>query len=322
VDFPWAVLIAGAFVGVSVGVTGTGGGALMTPILVLIFGVNPGPAVGSDLLASVAMKPVAGAVHQRAGTVRWEFVRWLVPTAVPAGFAGAFLLRLLGEGTVLQNRLKIAVGAALLLSVAGMGARALLVRRRGVTEAGAGERVAVRRVPTLTIGLAGGLVVGMTSVGSGSLIMVMLMLSHPRLRAADLIGTDLVQAVPLVAAAAAGHLLAGNTHLALSGVLLLGAIPGVVAGALAGTRAPGGLLRWILAVLLLASGLALVSAPIPVTACACAGLVVAGLTGRMRRRLRPAVNTTNVPPVPVTTRAPGTSGGRSRVDATRSTDPW
>jgi uncharacterized membrane protein YfcA len=312
VHFSWALLVAGVFVGVSVGLTGMGGGALMTPVLVLVVGVPPGPAVGSDLLASVAMKPVAAAVHQRARTVRWELVRWLVPTAVPAGFAGAFLLRLFGAGAVLAHRLEIALGAALLLSVAGMGARPLLARRCGPSEAPGSQRVAVRRVPTLAIGLAGGLVVGMTSVGSGSLIMVMLMLAHPRLRAADLVGTDLVQAVPLVAAAAAGHLVAGDTHLTLSGLLLLGAIPGVMAGALGAARAPSGLLRWILAVLLLASGLALIRLPSIVTGAACAALIAAGLAARARRRGRGDSDRAEPPPrrrAPPRTRLPPTPGG-------------
>jgi hypothetical protein len=126
----------------------------------------------------------------------------------------------------------------------------------------------------------------MTSVGSGSLIIVVLMLVYPRLRSADVVGTNLVQAVPLVAAAAAGHLLAGDTRLALTGVLLLGAIPGVVLGAFAATRAPSGLLRWILAVLLLASGLALFGVPSAVTGGACGALVIAGIGSRLRRRFR------------------------------------
>lgn len=95
------LVITGALVGVSVGLTGIGGGALLTPILVPIFRVPPTAAVGCDLLASLVMKPVGAAVHQRAGTVRWELVRWIVPMAVPAAFAGPFLLNLLGSGALL-----------------------------------------------------------------------------------------------------------------------------------------------------------------------------------------------------------------------------
>jgi uncharacterized membrane protein YfcA len=240
-----------------------GGGALMTPILVLIFGVDPTAAVGSDLAVSVAMKPVGAAVHQRAGTVRWELVRWLVPTAVPAGFAGAFVLHLLGSGELLEHRVKLAIGAALLTAVAGMIVRVLLNRRRSseVDVIQSTEKLRIRPIPTMLIGLVGGFVVGMTSVGSGSLIIVMLMLIYPRLNANDLVGTDLVQAVPLVGAAALGHLVAGDVRFALTGTLLLGAIPAIYIGALLSTNVPGTVLKWILAVLLVGSGLQLWGLP-------------------------------------------------------------
>lgn len=274
----WELAVAGALVGVSVGLTGMGGGALMTPILVLLFGVDPAAAVGSDLLVSVAMKPVGAAVHQRAGTVRWELVRWLVPSAVPAAFAGAFATHLLGAGAVLQDRLKLAIGAALLTAVAAMAARVLLGRHRPGPgkQADGGGPLPVHPVRTLLIGLAGGLVVGVTSVGSGSLIIVMLMLTYPGLTSNDLVGTDLVQAIPLVGAAALGHLIAGDVRLALTGSLLLGAVPAIYLGARLSTRAPGGLLKWILAVLLLGSGLELVHAGAVTTVAACAALAVAG----------------------------------------------
>jgi uncharacterized protein len=258
-DLTLQLAIAGALVGLCVGLTGMGGGALMTPILVLLFGVDPTAAVGSDLVVSVAMKPVGAAVHQRAGTVRWELVRWIVPTAVPAGFAGAFVLHLLGNGPMLEHRVKLAIGAALLTAVGGMIARVLLNRRRSVRsdQLASDERVPIRPVPTLLIGLIGGFIVGMTSVGSGSLIIVMLMLIYPRLRANDLVGTDLVQAIPLTGAAALGHFLAGDVRLGLSVALLIGAIPGIYTGARLSTSVPGSVLKWILAVLLLGSGLQL-----------------------------------------------------------------
>ncbi|HET7036991.1 MAG TPA: sulfite exporter TauE/SafE family protein [Thermomicrobiaceae bacterium] len=258
-DLSWQLAVAGALVGLSVGLTGMGGGALMTPILVLFFGVDPTTAVGSDLLVSVTMKPVGAAVHQRAGTVRWELVRWIVPAGVPAGFAGAFVLHLLGDGALLQHRVKLAIGAALLAAVAGMIARVLLSRfgRTRAAALGPSERLVVRPLPTVLIGLVGGFIVGLTSVGSGSLIIVMLMLCYPRLRAADLVGTDLVQAVPLVGAAALGHLLAGDVRLALTGSLLLGALPAIYLGAKLSTNVPGAVLKGILGVLLLGSGLQL-----------------------------------------------------------------
>jgi uncharacterized protein len=266
------MVVAGALVGMSVGLTGMGGGALMTPIMVLMFGVNPTAAVGSDLAASVAMKPVGAVVHHRAGTVRWDIVRWLLPTAVPAGFAGAWVISLFGAGEAVQDRLKLVIGAALLLAVVGMFARAVLVRRRD--DLSTVDHTPVRPVPTLLTGLVGGLIVGITSVGSGSLIIVMLMLAHPRLRANELVGTDLMQAIPLVAAAAAGHLIFGDAQLALAGTVLIGALPAIYLGAKLATRAPDTVLRWILAVLLLGSGLSLWDVPGPVILLACGALAV------------------------------------------------
>lgn len=282
-DFSWPLVVAGALVGFSVGLTGMGGGALMTPIMVMIFGINPTAAVGSDLTASVAMKPVGAAVHHRARTVRWDIVRWLLPTAIPAAFAGAFLLPLFGHGAALQERLKLAIGAALLLAVVGIIARALLDRR--ITPSA--ERAPARPVPTLIIGLIGGLIVGMTSVGSGSLIIVMLMLTHPRLRANELVGTDLVQAIPMVAAAAAGHLIVGDTSFGLVGTVLIGAIPGILAGSLLSSRAPSGFLRWALAILLLGSGLALWHVPGMTILITCGALAVIALAGAGIRRTAP-----------------------------------
>ncbi|WP_372348984.1 sulfite exporter TauE/SafE family protein [Streptomyces sp. KL116D] len=285
-DFSWTIVVAGALVGLAVGLTGMGGGALMTPIMVMFFGVNPTAAIGSDLATSLFMKPFGAAVHHRAGTIRWDIVRWLLPTALPAAFAGALLLRALGDGEALQDRVKYVIGGALLLAVAGMLARMWLDRRRGLGAAAAEDAdVRVRPVATLLIGLVGGLVVGMTSVGSGSLIIVMLMLAHPRLRANHLVGTDLVQAVPLVGAAALGHFLVGDVSLGLTGTLLVGAIPGVLAGAVLSTRVSGPALRWALVVLLTGSGLAMwgVSGAPLVVVCGAVAAVGLAVTLRTRR---------------------------------------
>ncbi|MFR9673301.1 sulfite exporter TauE/SafE family protein [Streptomyces sp. TR06-5] len=268
-DLSWLMIIAGALVGISVGLTGMGGGALMTPLMVLVFGVSPTAAVGSDLSASLAMKPVGAFVHHRAGTVRWDLVRWLLPTAVPAGFAGAWLISLFGDGDEVQHRLELAIGGALILALVGMVARSMLVRRRGALSSD--EPTRLRPLPTLLVGLIGGLVVGVTSVGSGSLILVMLMLTHPRLRASELVGTDLVQAIPLVASAALGHLLFGDTQIALVGTILLGAVPGIYVGAKLATRARDDVLTWTLATLLLASALSLWGLPGIVIVLAAAG---------------------------------------------------
>ncbi|MFK0158358.1 sulfite exporter TauE/SafE family protein [Streptomyces sp. NPDC090493] len=280
------IVVAGALVGFAVGLTGMGGGALMTPIMVMVFGVNPTAAIGSDLAASVFMKPFGALVHQRAGTVRWDIVRWLLPTAVPAAFGGVFLLRALGDGDDLEQRVKYVVGTALMLAVAGMLARMWLDRRRTAAD-GEDAEVPVRPVATLLIGLVGGVIVGMTSVGSGSLIIVMLMLAHPRLRANHLVGTDLVQAIPMVAAAALGHLLVGDADLGLAATLLIGAVPGVVLGALVSSRVSGSAVRWALVVLLTGSGLAMLKASSTVILLGCLAMILLGTLTAVRDR-RPA----------------------------------
>ncbi|WP_406120484.1 sulfite exporter TauE/SafE family protein [Streptomyces sp. NBC_00989] len=295
-DVSAPIVVAGALVGFAVGLTGMGGGALMTPIMVMVFGVNPTAAIGSDLAASVFMKPFGALVHQRAGTVRWDIVRWLLPTAVPAAFGGVFLLHLFGDGDALQQRVKYVIGTALLLAVAGMLVRLWLDRRRG-TVADEDAHVPVRPVATLLIGLVGGVIVGMTSVGSGSLIIVMLMLAHPMLKANHLVGTDLVQAIPLVAAAALGHLLVGDADLGLAATLLIGAIPGVVLGAVASTRVTGPAVRWALVVLLTGSGLSMLKTSSPVIVCACLGIATLGtvVTARGRHATPTAPSTVHEP---------------------------
>jgi hypothetical protein len=252
------VALAGLVVGFVVGLTGMGGGALMTPMLVLFFGIQPLAAVSSDLVASLVMKPVGGAVHLRRGTVHKELVRWLVIGSVPSAFCGVLLLRAVGKGSAVQDTVKLSLGVALLVAVAMMVFKALLSVRRRVRlgpEGESNEPIQVRKALTVTIGVLGGLIVGMTSVGSGSLIIVTLLALYPALKANQLVGTDLLQAVPLVWAAALGHILFGDFKLEVTAALLAGSIPGVIIGSLVSARAPGGLIRRILAFVLLASAL-------------------------------------------------------------------
>ena len=188
---PWKAL-AGFIVGFTVGLTGMGGGALMTPILVLIFGVDPGTAVSSDLLASLIMKPVGATVHLRRGTVNWSLARWLAVGSVPAAFAGMFVLNELGSGPDVANQIKTLLGWALIVAAVSMVARALLtaramarVRKGVIADPEDGQPVQLKRTANVCIGLAGGFIVGMTSVGSGSLMMVMLLLLYPRMSASS-----------------------------------------------------------------------------------------------------------------------------------------
>jgi uncharacterized membrane protein YfcA len=247
-----------------------GGGALMTPILVLFFGIPPLAAVSSDLVASAVMKPVGSAVHIRRGRVDWRLVRWLCLGSVPAAFGGVLVAKALGNSEGVHDVVQIALGIALLLAVFGLLARAVMRLReqaaaaKGLSRKESGDgtvpRVKVRPVPTVVLGALGGLVVGMTSVGSGSLIIVALLALYPLLRPNDLVGTDLVQAVPLVAAAALGHILFGDFQFNVTTALLVGSIPGVFIGAQISSRAPGGLIRRALSVVLLASALKLLGA--------------------------------------------------------------
>ena len=286
------VLAAAGFgVGIVVGLTGMGGGALMTPILVLFFGIPPLAAVSSDLVVSAVMKPFGGVVHARRGTVNWRLVGWLCAGSVPSAFCGALLARAVGGGDV-QNVVRIALGVALILAVAGLVGKAYLARAPRKPAA-----IRVRPLPTLLLGALGGLVVGMTSVGSGSLIIVILLMLYPTLRANDLVGTDLIQAVPLVTAAALGHLFFGDLHLDVAGALLVGSIPGVLLGAHLSACAPAGFVRTALAVVLLASGLKLLHLPDPAVGVV-AIVVTSVLVARALHRRRTGVPATE-DPVPV-----------------------
>ncbi len=252
--FDFALAVAGLLVGLMVGMTGMGGGALMTPILVLLFKVDAVTAVGSDLVASLFMKPFGAAVHLHRGTVRRDVALWLVVASVPSAFVGALLLSFI-PGHNVQRLLQEAIGITLLASAGSMVLRARFGHRFGGDDASAAP---VHRIPTLAIGALGGLLVGVTSVGSGSLIIVLLMVVYPRLTSAELVGTDLIQAIPLVGAAALGHLLFGQVQLTLAGSLLVGAIPGVFLGARVSSSASARVVRPALFVVLLSSGLKLI----------------------------------------------------------------
>jgi len=265
-DLPLA--IGGLLVGTVVGLTGIGGGALMTPMLVFFAGINPLTAISSDIVVSLLMKPAAAVVHLRRGTVNLPLVGWLCLGSVPAAFSGAWFISLMPQGEALDQALRQLLGIALLVSTSGLLVRAGLQMWRNRLPLGEGPAgvvpkpvLKVRPVPTVILGAVAGFMVGMTSVGAGSIIIVVLLLMYPRLKASSLVGTDLTQAIPLVAAAAAGHLLYGSFSLTVASSLLIGAIPGAWFGAHLSSRVPGGVIRRILVVLLLASGLRLLGVP-------------------------------------------------------------
>src|SRR5688500_4730301 len=219
------LMVAASFgIGIGVGLTGMGGGALMTPVLVLFFNIPPLTAVSSDLVASAIMKPVGSVVHLRRGTVHLGLVKWLCIGSIPGAFGGVLIARSLGQGEEVQEIIRMALGLALLLAAAGVIVRAYM-RPLGYARVRDGRaaplpegppRVVLRPLRTVALGAVGGLVVGLTSVGSGSLVIIALMALYPRLTANELVGTDLVQAVPLVGSAALGHILFGDFQLGLT----------------------------------------------------------------------------------------------------------
>ncbi len=262
------IVLAGAIVGFVVGMTGMGGGALMTPILVIFFGINPTAAVSSDLVAAMIMKPIGGGVHIRRKTVRWGLVEWLCVGSIPMAFAGVFIVHNLGDAEQVETITKLFLGWTLILASTAMIVKAWLQGRRSSAARLAGRSpqdgmrpFAVRILPTVAVGLAGGLLVGLTSVGSGSIIIIALMLLYPMLRGAELVGTDLVQAIPMVTAAAVAHILVGDFELALTSSILIGSIPAVWFGARVSSRAPDGVIRPLLVFVLAASGLKLLGLP-------------------------------------------------------------
>lgn len=273
--------VAAFGVGIVVGLTGMGGGALMTPALVLFFGVPPLAAVSSDLVASAVMKPVGSLVHLRRRTVNLDLVKWLAAGSVPAAFCGVLILKWMGPGEAVQAGVQTALGSALLLSAFLLAVRSYIAmvqrakKRSAPTKVAAPSEFRIRPVPTVILGVIGGVIVGMTSVGSGSIIIIGLMALYPRLKANSLVGTDLLQAVPLVAAAALSHTLFGDLDLGLTIPLLLGSIPGVYLGAQFSSRLSGGFIRRALAFVLLASGLKMLEVSNQTTAIA---LVVLLLT--------------------------------------------
>jgi uncharacterized membrane protein YfcA len=249
------IVLASAVVGLLVGMTGAGGGALMTPMLILLFGIKPAAAISSDLVAAVVMRPFGSAVHIRNRTVNFRLVGWMSLGSVPMAFVGAYLLHLLGGTTVAQDRVEIALGAALLLGAAAMVLRYVLDLRRGSRRAASVREIACRPVPTLLIGMVGGVIVGMTSVGSGSLMIVLLLFLYPALGASQLVGTDLTQAVPLTLAAALGALVFGHVEFAVTTSIVIGSVPAVLVGSLLSARAPDRYIRPIIIFVIFASGL-------------------------------------------------------------------
>jgi uncharacterized membrane protein YfcA len=249
------IVLGSAVIGLLVGMTGAGGGALMTPMLILLFGVTPAAAISSDLVAAVVMRPVGALVHLRKGTVNLRLVAWMVLGSVPMAFLGAYLLNRLGDSSSAQKHIETVLGAALLVGAAAMVLRFGLDQRGGNARGSDVREVTVRPLRTVAIGMVGGLLVGMTSVGSGSLMIVLLLFLYPTIGANKLVGTDLSQAVPLTLAAALGALAFGHVVFAVTTSLIIGSVPAVLVGSFLSSRAPDRYIRPVITFVIFASGL-------------------------------------------------------------------
>jgi uncharacterized membrane protein YfcA len=259
-DIDFALSLGGLVAGLMVGLTGMGGAALVTPMLVLLFGVSPAAAVSSDVVASAIMKPVGAMVHIRAHTVHWGLVGWLSAGSIPGVILGTIIFARVLDTDEASETIRTWIGYVLLIALAAMVAKIWVGRRAQGLRAALtpmGTEMPVRSLPTLLLGLVVGVLVGMTSVGSGSLIVTTLLLLYPLLRPSILVGTDLTQAVPMLITGAIAHAGFGEISIAIVVSLLIGQIPGVWIGARMSSRYDGHALRWLLMVVLAATALRL-----------------------------------------------------------------
>lgn len=251
------LVLGSAVVGLLVGMTGMGGGALMTPMLVLVFGVAPSAAISSDLVAALFMKPAGVAIHWQQKTVQTNIVKLLCYGSVPAAFAGTFAMHLMGQSVDAERTLQVLLGLALVLGASAMIFRGLLLKQRKATT----DVLAVRKWPTILVGIVGGFLVGLTSVGAGSLILVLLLALYPTIRTDQLVGTDLAQSVPLTLGATAGTLLFGHVAFALTTSIIIGSVPMVIVGSLISSRSSNHLIRPIITGVVMLSGLKYLGLP-------------------------------------------------------------
>jgi uncharacterized membrane protein YfcA len=248
-----SVLIVSFGVGIVVGLTGMGGGALMTPALMFL-GIDATAAVANDLVAAAVNKSVGAAVHWRQGSPNIRLALYLMAGSVPFALAGGFIVKYVG-GDDVETFLTNAIGVALLLAAASYTLRIFLQLRIIASGRTTTSQIDVRPVATLLVGAVGGLLVGITSVGSGSLIMVALLLLYPTLSAVKLVGTDLVQAVPLVLAAAIGHVMTSGVDVGVLVPLIIGGTPGTFLGARAAAWVGQSVIRRGIVIVLSLTGL-------------------------------------------------------------------
>jgi uncharacterized protein len=251
-----AIIVFGLGIGVLVGMTGMGGGSLMTPLLILIFGIQPTTAIGTDIFYSAVTKTVGGWRHFRMKTVNMELVRWLAYGSVPAAVSGVALVSIL-EKHVGEDRLDSLVYAVLggtLLMVGIITLARALILRDLVEERDRFEVERRHKVAAVLIGATTGFVIGITSAGSGTVIAILLIAVY-RLAPKKVVGTDVFHAAILLWAAGIAHWIGGNVDFTLAANILIGSVPGVVIGAALSDRAPQGFIRTSLGLVLVGSGI-------------------------------------------------------------------
>jgi hypothetical protein len=257
-DSFFSILAAGFFVGVVVGLTGMGGGALMTPALIFLGVGDAATVVTADLTAAAVYKSGGAIVHKREGSPHMRLAMWLILGSVPMALLGPHLLAWFVDPEELDDALKLCIGFALLLAAATYALRLYINLRRirrGVSSGD--ENPHIRPIPTVLVGAFGGLLVGITSVGSGSVIMIALLMLYPGLSAVRLVGTDLVQAVPLVLAAAISNIALHGLDWSILVPLVIGSVPGTLLGSTIAPRVPQSIIRRGIVIVLTMSGVAL-----------------------------------------------------------------
>jgi uncharacterized membrane protein YfcA len=283
------IVFFGLGVGMLVGLTGMGGGSLMTPLLIIVFGIKPVTAVGTDLAYGAVTKTVGGWRHFRHGTVDMGLSTWMALGSVPAAVGGVYVLEAIKRsyGAQFDDVMLTAVAAALLFTGVAVLARTLFLPKLIDKEKDRVEMTRRNKVGAVVLGVFVGFVLGVTSAGSGSLIAVGLILLF-RLAPKEVVATDVFHAAILLWAAAIAHVVAGNVDYGLMVNILVGSIPGVWIGSHLVTRVEVSTLRTALAIVLIGSGLGLLSkagAPIPAPVLAAVPVLLAvAVIGQERRR--------------------------------------
>jgi uncharacterized membrane protein YfcA len=249
----WIAIVSGFGVGAVIGITGVGGGSLMTPLLMAAFRLSPAVAIGTDLWFAAITKSAGSAAHHRAGHVAWRVTGLLLAGSLPAAVATIALMHHVGVTAGWTSALTSSLGVALLLTALAVACRPAWQRIGLKLERGIGERH--RLALTVACGLLLGVLVSLSSIGAGAIGVSLIVLLYPRLTPRQLVGTDIAQAVPLTLVAGIGHATLGHVDWGLLGALLVGSIPGIWIGAQLTRRLPEQLARALLCAALLGAGL-------------------------------------------------------------------